>query len=79
MKDLAEQFVKEMNDAMDALMRQTGVSVLTLKDVDNDDFVAIKAGLKLLDTSNKLIIKQAEIMDEMNKKLDTLLSRVKEA
>lgn len=79
MKDLAEQFVKEMNDAMDALMRQTGVSVLTLKDVNNDDFVAIKAGLKLLDTYNKLIIKQAEIMDEMNKKLDTLLSRVKEA
>lgn len=76
MKLLAERFVNEVDDAMEVCMKQAGVSIMDLKDINTDDLASIQAILKLFDTSKKILVSQAEMMDEMNAKLDKLLQKL---
>lgn len=75
---VAEQYVKEVEELKALCLKMIIESGdLDLEYVDKDQFEFIKKALKLLDTSNKLMLEMAENMDEQNKKLDKILAELK--
>lgn len=63
---------KKLFEECDELM-EIGMSKMSLNEISEDDFKAFKKTMNLLDTSKKLAIKQAEIIEQQNEKLDKIL------
>ena len=63
---------KKLFEECDELM-EIGMSKISLNEISEDDFKVFKKTMNLLDTSKKLAIKQAEIIEQQNEKLDKIL------
>ena len=75
---MLENKAKEMMDQMDALVKDYtemlgGMDVI--KEMDTKTFELMKNSLKLMDMTKEYQIAQAKQMDEINSKLDKLLSK----
>lgn len=75
---MLENKAKEMMDQMDALVKDYtemlgGMDVI--KEMDTKTFELMKNSLKLMDMTKEYQIAQAKQMDEINMKLDKLLSK----
>lgn len=85
---------KKLFEQVDELMELTakGMGIQDLKNMDTDSFKTLQLTLKLMDTAKELSMKQAKTMcriseiesklktlDEIDKKLDKLLSKKVEA
>ena len=58
---------------MDELLNLYKVNMNYIKDMDEDSFKIMQKSMALVDSSKKLMIKQADVMDEQTKKLDKIL------
>lgn len=63
---------KKLFEECDELM-EIGMSKMSLNEISEDEFKVFKKTMNLLDTSKKLAIKQAEIIEQQNEKLDKIL------
>ena len=75
---MLENKAKEMMDQMDALVKDYtemlgGMDVI--KEMDTKTFELMQNSFKLMDMMNEYQIAQAKQMDEINSKLDKLLSK----
>ena len=73
LRNQAKEIVEEIN-GMKAWCMKKVMDDADFSCVDPDDFQAFGMMLKLLDMSCDYMIKQAEMMDDMNDKLDKLLA-----
>ena len=65
--------VKKFEDALNNMMGCFIVNdVKTIQRMDETTFKAVKASLEFIDAANELTKKQAETIEEMDKKLDLL-------
>lgn len=67
---------KELVNNLDALMGLYTKRMLnpdTIKYLDEESVIALKSSMNVFDCYKDLVLKQAEIIDEMNRKLDKLL------
>lgn len=75
---MLENRAKEMMDQMDAIVKDYtemlgGMDVI--KEMDTKTFELMKNSLKLMDMTKEYQIAQAKQLDEINSKLDKLLSK----
>jgi hypothetical protein len=68
--ELTERFVKAEKEVMDTCMKEMGSDFI--KVMDESNFKLIQQTLKLMDAANELLVAQAKVLDEMNKKLNKL-------
>ena len=68
-KELSEQ----VNELMELTVNMIGVQ--DFKDMNPEAFRALQLMLNITDTANTILIKQAEAMVNIEKKIDTLLSK----
>ena len=68
-KELSEQ----VNELMELTVNMIGVQ--DFKDTNPEEFRALQLMLNITDTANTILIKQAEAMVNIEKKIDTLLSK----
>ena len=79
MKEATERLVKETKELMGTYMNQL-MSLDSIAYMEPKDLELIQKSVGLMNNSFELCIKQAEMMDNMNAKLDKLLAqRGKEA
>ena len=74
MVETTNKFIEEIGKVMtdfDGL-----ITLKSMRNLDENEIKLIVAGLKLIDISKELIIKQAEIIDDQNRKLDLILSKL---
>lgn len=74
LNELTEKYVEEVNK-LTGMMVAKAVEEIDPEYMDEDLLPMITSASRLLAYSNKLIVEQARIIDEMNAKLDTLLAR----
>ena len=74
MKNRAEELKKEMNELMDECMKVGGVNFI--ETMDATTLGIIQKCFKLMRLSEEMMVEQAEILDNMNSKLDKLLYAV---
>lgn len=77
-----EKLFKEMDEAMNELFEACGLSIKDIKNIDDEQFKCIKTTFKLMDSTKEYQLKQAEMIDTLNKelinvskKLDKLLNK----
>lgn len=68
----AKQFVKEVDEIKTIAKRE--ILSEGFNNLSEEQFSLMQKMFKLLDTSEEMLLKQAEMMDGMNKKLDKILS-----
>lgn len=71
MKEITKQYVNEVKE-----VEKSVIGMMDGWDIQNMDiemFKFLQTLLRLIDTSNKMVMESGEIMDEMNEKLNTLL------
>lgn len=68
---------KKLNVAIDDVMNMAlkAYGMDTIKSMDEDDLVMLKTYLKIVDTYEEYIMREAETLNEINNKLDKLLSK----
>ena len=71
---MAEKYVEEVKN-LTSMMVAKAVEEIDPEDMDEDLLSMITSASRLLAYSNKLVIEQANAIDKMNEKLDTLLAR----
>ena len=71
MENTIKAFEEQMKETKAELMKMIPVDELI--NMDSDAFIAIQKMLKLADTSMKLVVEQAQTIDEINTKLDRLI------
>lgn len=79
MLETSKKFVEEVNELKDLCMGQIGNQEM-LMNLDGDSLKLIQISMKLIDTSNELILKQAELMNKikyMEMKLDKILEQTR--
>ena len=74
LNEMAEKYVEEVNK-LTSMMVAKAVEELDPEYMDEDLLPMITSASRLLAYSNKLVIEQANAIDEMNKKMDKLLAR----
>ena len=82
MKETAEKVVKELDVCMNALVKEVikdGDILESISDIDPKLFELLVHSINMVKLSEQLIIKQAEALDDINEKLDKLLSAKKES
>lgn len=72
MLETTKEFIEETNEIMD-VMKKMMYEKDVLEDVDENTLKIYQISMKMVETSNKLLVEQAEIMESMNEKLDKLL------
>lgn len=72
MLETTKKIYEEMDELMNDVISKT-FSLDTVSCMNNDDIELMKRSLDLYNSAKKLAIKQAEIIDEQNKKLDKIL------
>ena len=65
------ELVNEANELMDFCVKQ--MSACDIKDMDADNFAAIQKCISLVDSACELMVEEAKMMDDMDRKLDNLL------
>ena len=73
MTKITKQYVKEVNEVKKSLFDMMGDA--NIQHMDIETFKFLQTALKLIDTSNQMVMESGEIMDEMNAKLDLLLKK----
>ena len=74
LNEMAEKYVEEVKN-LTSMMVAKAVEEIDPEDMDEDLLSMITSASRLLAYSNKLVIEQANAIDKMNEKLDTLLNR----
>ena len=72
MKEAAKNFIEEVDELMNRLMKET-VNRDTLKNMSADDLSGIRQCFKVIDTSKELLLAEADQLDRIEDKLDRLL------
>lgn len=67
------QFADEVIELKETILKEYGGEML--ENMDSQTFTLIKGLLKLIDASSGVIREQAEMMESMDRKLDTLIYR----
>ena len=75
MKANAEKLVNEMNELMNMVVKRV-VNVETITASSEEDRAALTLMIKMFDSSGKLLIEEAERLDEINDKLDKVLKKL---
>ena len=65
------KLVTEANELMNFCVKQ--LSACDIKDMDADNFVAIQKCIGLVDSACELMVEEAKMMDDMDRKLDEVL------
>ena len=65
------ELVNEANELMDFCVKQ--MSACDIKDMDADNFAAIQKCINLVDSACELMVEEAKMMDDMDRKLDEVL------
>ena len=73
MLETAMKMEKKMDEMVHLVIAQIGAE--DILSMDSDTFAVLKASLELLDISKKMMVEQATIIDEMNRKLDVILEK----
>lgn len=73
MKEITKQYVNEVKEVEKSVIGMMGGS--DIQNMDIEMFKFLQTLLRLIDTSNKMVMESGEIMDEMNAKLDLLLKK----
>ena len=73
MKEITKQYVKEVNEVKKSLFDMMGDA--NIQHMDIETFKFLQTALKLIDTSNQMVMESGQIMDEMNAKIDLLLKK----
>lgn len=74
MKQTAEKVVKELDKMMDDVRNRIFQDDI-LDDIEPEDFKLLIHVLKISELSKQLLIEEAEALDNINEKLDKLLSK----
>ena len=74
LNEMAEKYVEEVKNLTSMIVAKA-VEEIDPEDMDEDLLSMITSASRLLAYSNKLVIEQANAIDKMNEKLDTLLAR----
>lgn len=74
LNEMAEKYVEEVKN-LTSMVVAKAVEEIDPEDMDEDLLSMITSASRLLAYSNKLVIEQANAIDKMNEKLDTLLNR----
>lgn len=74
LNEMTEKYVEEVNK-LTGMMVAKAVEEIDPEYMDEDLLPMITSASRLLAYSNRLIVEQAKVIDEMNAKLDTLLNR----
>ena len=74
LNEMAEKYVEEVKN-LTSMMVAKAVEEIDPEEMDEDLLSMITSASRLLAYSNKLVIEQANAIDKMNEKLDTLLAR----
>ena len=74
LNEMAEKYVEEVKN-LTSMMVAKAVEEIDPEDMDEDLLSMITSASKLLAYSNKLIVEQARVITEMDKKLNWLLER----
>ena len=74
LNEMTEKYVEEVNK-LTGMMVAKAVEEIDPEYMDEDLLPMITSASRLLAYSNRLIVEQARVIDEMNTKLDTLLNR----
>ena len=74
LKEMTEKYVEEVNK-LTSMVVAKAVEEINPEDMDEDLLSMITSASKLLAYSNKLIVEQATVITEMDKKLNWLLER----
>lgn len=73
--EMTENLVAEEQEFMNHILKQ--VTIKNLCDAGDDDIKMLRNTIKLLNAANDVIVEQARVLDEMNKKLNLLLIKEK--
>ena len=65
------KLVTEANELMNFCVKQ--LSACDIKDMDADNFVAIQKCIGFVDSACELMVEEAQMMDDMDHKLDEVL------
>lgn len=71
-KELTERFVKEEEDLMGSCFSMMKFKGFT--SMDSKEFELLKNTIKIMDTVNELMVAYAEVINDMNTKLDRIVS-----
>lgn len=77
MKKTTERMIEEVNELKELCIKEL-FDPDQINGMDEKVFLLYKKMFKLMDTSMKVVLKQAELMEEQSRKLDKLLSKAKE-
>ena len=72
MRKVTEKFIGEMKDLTNEMFKKSMDSDAILC-MNSDDFTMVQTLLKLQETSNEMMLKQAEIIDSLDERVDSLL------
>lgn len=72
MLETTNKFIEEVNELKNEFLKEIAGDIL---DMDDKSINLMKKFFGMFDTSMELCKKQAETIDEMNKKLDRLLEK----
>lgn len=73
MKEITKQYVKEVKEVEKSVIEMMDGS--DIQNMDIEMFKFLQTLLRLIDTSNEMVMELGEIMDKMNAKLDLLLKK----
>ena len=74
LNEMTKKYVEEVNK-LTSMVVAKAVEEIDPEYMDEDLLPMITSASRLLAYSNRLIVEQARVIDEMNAKLDTLLNR----
>lgn len=76
MKEAVIKFNEVTNELKDLVLKE-GFNEETLMGLDENTLKAVQLCFKLMEASQQIMIKQAELMDNQDKKLDMILEQIK--
>ena len=68
----ANELIDEAKELMDLCIKQ--MDYRDLKNMDQEEFYAMKKCLEFVDSACELMVEEAELMDDLNYKLDKVLA-----
>lgn len=71
LENKTSKLVDEAKGLMDFCVKQ--MSACDIKDMDADNFAAIQKCISLVDSACELMVEEAKMMDDMDRKLDNVL------
>lgn len=73
MRETTMEYVTEVNRLTEGIMKR--MSTTSIFDMSAEDLFVLQSSMRVLDISNKMLLKQAEILDQLNEKMDKLLKK----